>query len=253
MPHLDVQLLGFITASVIIIVVPGVDFALVTRQVVRYGRGIGFVTLAGLVVGGLVHATLATVGISALVLSSEALYTVLRLAGALYLLYIGGVTLWATRPRQAVALPAVQPAEATVGAGPGHAATRSVEGRPTGSPSPGAEPSTGGPACGPDETGRASRRRAFGMGITSNLLNPKVIILYVSFVPQFVPAGPGAPARTALLAALFITLAVVWWVCYILAISRLHGWLTRPRVKVTIERLTGLVLIAFAIKLALGY
>ena len=39
--------------------------------------------------------------------------------------------------------------------------------------------------------------RAFGMGITSNLLNPKVIILYVSFVPQFVPAGPAAPARTA--------------------------------------------------------
>jgi threonine/homoserine/homoserine lactone efflux protein len=245
-PHLDVQLLGFITASVIIIVVPGVDFALVTRQVVRYGRGIGFVTLAGLVVGGLVHATLATVGISALVLSSETLYTVLRLAGALYLLYIGGVTLWATRPRPAVVQPAAQPAEATVGAGP----TRSVEARPTGSSSSGIGPSA---AAGPDETGRASRRRAFGMGITSNLLNPKVIILYVSFVPQFVPAGPGAPARTALLAGLFITLAVVWWVCYILAISRLHGWLTRPRVKVTIERLTGLVLIAFAIKLALGY
>jgi threonine/homoserine/homoserine lactone efflux protein len=91
------------------------------------------------------------------------------------------------------------------------------------------------------------------MGITSNLLNPKVIILYVSFVPQFVPAGPAAPARTAMLAGLFITLAVVWWVLYILAIGRLHGWLTRPRVKVTIERLTGLVLIAFAVKLALGY
>ena len=57
-------------------------------------------TLAGLVVGGLVHATLATVGISALVLSSETLYTALRLAGALYLLYIGGITLWATRPRR---------------------------------------------------------------------------------------------------------------------------------------------------------
>ena len=247
MPHLDVQLLGFITASVIIIVVPGVDFALVTRQVVRYGRGIGFVTLAGLVVGGLVHATLATVGISALVLSSATLYTVLRLAGALYLLYIGGLTLWATRTRHLAAHPSPQPAQATVGVGTGHAAIRSVEGPPAGPPD--AEPLTGGS----DETGRASRRRAFGMGITSNLLNPKVIILYVSFVPQFVPAGPGAPARTALLAGLFITLAVVWWVCYILAISRLHGWLTRPRVKLTIERLTGLVLIAFAIKLALGY
>jgi threonine/homoserine/homoserine lactone efflux protein len=267
-PHLDVQLLGFITASVIIIVVPGVDFALVTRQVVRYGRRIGFVTLAGLVVGGLVHATLATVGISALVLSSETLYTALRFAGALYLLYIGGITLWATRPRRGVAQPAGQesrlepaaasPARAaspggprkppaTVGAGPARAATRPVASRPAGAPSPAVAPASG------SEATRAVHRRAFGMGITSNLLNPKVIILYVSFVPQFVPAGPAAPARTALLAGLFITLAVVWWVFYILAISRLHGWLTRPRVNATIERLTGVVLIAFAVKLALGY
>ena len=90
------------------------------------------------------------------------------------------------------------------------------------------------------------------MGITSNLLNPKVIVFYVSFVPQFVEPGPGAAARTAFLAATFITLAVLWWILYILLIDRLNPWLTRPRVRVAIERLTGLVFILFAVKLALG-
>jgi len=109
----DIQIVAFIAASLLIIIVPGVDFALVTRQTVRYGRRAGFVVLGGLVVAALVHASLATAGLSALLLSSPVLYTVLRIAGALYLIYLGGTILWATRPRRVA--PAEQPV--TVGAG----------------------------------------------------------------------------------------------------------------------------------------
>lgn len=110
----DIQIVSFVAASLLIIIVPGVDFALVTRQTVRYGRRAGFVVLAGLFAAALVHASLATAGLSALLVSSPTLYTVLRVAGALYLLYLGGTILWATRPRRAAA-PAAQPV--TVGAG----------------------------------------------------------------------------------------------------------------------------------------
>ena len=84
------------------------------------------------------------------------------------------------------------------------------------------------------------------MGIGSNLLNPKVILFYVAFVPQFVQPGDGAAARTAMLAATFVGLAVAWWVLYILAIDRLHDWLTRPKVQVWVERLTGVILVGRA-------
>jgi len=90
------------------------------------------------------------------------------------------------------------------------------------------------------------------MGITSQLLNIKVVIFYVSFVPQFVKPGDGAAARTAVLAATFIGLAVLWWACYILLIDRLHPWLTRPSVLKVIERLTGVILIVLAIRIALS-
>lgn len=219
----NVQLLAFITASVLIIVVPGVDFALVTRQTVKHGRRGGFITLAGLVVGAFVHVTLATAGLSALLASSETLYTALRIAGALYLLYIGATILWATRSRQPV--------------------RESVAASGSGAATPPPEPVTA------DEP----VSRSFTMGIMSNLLNPKVILFYVSFVPQFVTPGHGAAARTAFLGCTFVTLAVLWWTCYILLIDRLHAWLTRPAVQTWIERLTGLILLALAVRLALGH
>ncbi|MFI7246737.1 LysE family translocator [Micromonospora chalcea] len=229
----DIQIISFVAASLLIIIVPGVDFALVTRQTVRYGRRAGFVVLAGLVVAALVHASFATAGLSALLVSSPTLYTVLRVAGALYLLYLGGTILWATRPRRAV--PAAQPV-------------------PVGAGAPGPGPDTG-PAPVPDAPAADEphvARRSFVMGITSQLLNVKVVVFYVSFVPQFVTPGDGAAARTAVLAATFIGLAVLWWACYIMLIDRLQPWLTRPSVLVVIERLTGLILIVLAIRIALS-
>lgn len=224
----DIELIGFLTASIVIILVPGVDFALVTRQTVRHGRRAGFAVLAGLTVAALLHASLATAGLSALLVSSPRIYTVLRIAGALYLLYLGATILWATRPHRTV--PAAQPV--TVGGGSGD--------------------TTGGtpPQTPPVEEHAA--RRSFTMGIVSQLLNVKVVIFYVSFVPQFVTPGDGAAARTAALAATFIGLAVLWWICYILLIDRLHTWLTRPSVLVVIERVTGVIMIVLAVRVALG-
>ncbi|MEU7761315.1 MULTISPECIES: LysE family translocator [Micromonospora] len=231
----DIQIVSFVAASLLIIIVPGVDFALVTRQTVRYGRRAGFVVLAGLFAAALVHASLATAGLSALLVSSPTLYTVLRVAGALYLLYLGGTILWATRPRRATA-PATQPVPVGVG-GSG----------PDADTGPAAAPET----VAADEPHVA--RRSFVMGVTSQLLNVKVVVFYVSFVPQFVKPGDGAAARTAVLAATFIGLAVLWWACYILLIDRLQPWLTRPSVLLVIERLTGLILIVLAVRIALSH
>ncbi|MEV1056863.1 LysE family translocator [Micromonospora chalcea] len=229
----DIQIISFVAASLLIIIVPGVDFALVTRQTVRYGRRAGFVVLAGLFVAALVHASFATAGLSALLVSSPTLYTVLRVAGALYLLYLGGTILWATRPRRTA--PAAQPVPVGAGgAGP--------------DPDTGPAPVPEAPAA--DEPHVA--RRSFVMGVTSQLLNVKVVVFYVSFVPQFVTPGDGAAARTAVLAATFIGLAVLWWACYIMLIDRLQPWLTRPSVLLVIERLTGLILIVLAIRIALS-
>jgi threonine/homoserine/homoserine lactone efflux protein len=79
----------FALASFLLIVVPGpAVFYVVTRSVAQ-GRRAGLVSMLGVEAGGLVHVAAAAVGLSALVASSAAAFTVVKLAGAAYLIFLG--------------------------------------------------------------------------------------------------------------------------------------------------------------------
>ena len=69
------QLGAFVVASVLLIVMPGVDMALLARQVVAHGRRAAFITLAGLGTGLCIHTTLAAIGLSAVLMASATGYT----------------------------------------------------------------------------------------------------------------------------------------------------------------------------------
>ena len=86
MPH---HLLVFLVGSVVVTVVPGPDMALVTRQVVTRGRRAAQVTILGNLSGLVVHATALAVGLSALLVASATAYSVVKLAGAAYLVFLG--------------------------------------------------------------------------------------------------------------------------------------------------------------------
>jgi len=74
---------------VLVTIVPGADMALVTRQVVTRGRGAAQATLFGNLSGLVVHATALVVGLSAFLVASATAYTVVKLAGAAYLVFLG--------------------------------------------------------------------------------------------------------------------------------------------------------------------
>jgi threonine/homoserine/homoserine lactone efflux protein len=88
-------------------------------------------------------------------------------------------------------------------------------------------------------------------GFLSNALNPKVALFFVTFLPQFLPADTTSPRGQALLlSAVFATLYVAWFGCYALLVDRFGRWLRRPSVRARIERVTGIVLVTFALRLA---
>ena len=89
-------------------------------------------------------------------------------------------------------------------------------------------------------------------GLLTNLLNPKVGVFYVSFLPQFIPAGSSVPAMTVLLAAIHVALGLIWFAALILATAPLGQALKRPKVIRALDRVTGGVFILFAGKLALS-
>ncbi|WP_321873854.1 LysE family translocator [Burkholderia ubonensis] len=86
---LHVSWLPFLATSLLIILTPGQDMVLVMSRTLSGGTRTGVVTAAGVSVGLIVHTMLATLGLGALLQASEWLFTVLKLAGALYLLYLG--------------------------------------------------------------------------------------------------------------------------------------------------------------------
>jgi threonine/homoserine/homoserine lactone efflux protein len=89
-------------------------------------------------------------------------------------------------------------------------------------------------------------------GLLTNLLNPKIGVFYVTFLPQFVPTGVGAGLWMLLLAALHVAYSMVWFAVLIAATLPLSRVLKRPAVVRWIDRITGGVLIGFGARLALS-
>jgi len=90
----------------------------------------------------------------------------------------------------------------------------------------------------------------FRRGLLTNLLNPKVGVFYVSFLPQFVPAGANVAGTTLLLAAIHALLGLLWFVALIVATRPIAAALRRPRTIRWLDRATGGVLLLFAGRLA---
>lgn len=88
-------------------------------------------------------------------------------------------------------------------------------------------------------------------GFLTNLLNPKVGVFYVSFLPQFLPAHVPAGPFIFLLAALHALMGLMWFALLITATRPVARALKRPAVVRRLDQLTGLVFLGFGVKLAL--
>lgn len=107
------------------------------------------------------------------------------------------------------------------------------------------------PGAGSPELAAARGGAPFRRGLLTNLLNPKVGLFYVAFLPQFIPAGADVLALTLAMAAIHTALGLAWFALLIAATRRIGGWLARPRVARSLDRVTGGVFVALGAKLAL--
>jgi threonine/homoserine/homoserine lactone efflux protein len=205
----------FALASTLLILAPGPDSLLVLRNTLRHGRRAGWVTASGTISGLLAWAVAAAFGLSALLRVSDLGYNAVRLAGACYLLWLGVSSLWPFRGR---------PAARATAAGPAGSA---------------------GPA-----PGRAGWRRAYLNGLLSNLLNPKIGVFFIAFLPGFIPAGAPVPLFPLALGLWFIAETGAWLATLAWMAARGTGWLRRSTVQRWLERITGVALIGFGLRLA---
>jgi threonine/homoserine/homoserine lactone efflux protein len=99
--------------------------------------------------------------------------------------------------------------------------------------------------------GNMAQGPAFATGALTNLLNPKVGIFYVSFLPQFVPPNVSVGPYILLLGAIHASLGMLWFACLIAATRSIADFLRRSVVVRACDRLTGAMFVAFGLGLAL--
>jgi threonine/homoserine/homoserine lactone efflux protein len=93
---------------------------------------------------------------------------------------------------------------------------------------------------------------AFRRGFLSNILNPKVGVFYVTFLPQFIPHGVNIASFSLLLAGIHVLLTLTWFALLIALTVPLGRFLSKPRVVRNLDRVTGCVFVGFGLKLAMA-
>jgi threonine/homoserine/homoserine lactone efflux protein len=90
----------------------------------------------------------------------------------------------------------------------------------------------------------------FKRGLLTNLLNPKVGVFYLSFLPQFIPTGVPVWPFSILLALIHATEGLLWFLLLTNATELVSGWLRQRRVVMALDSATGAIFIGFGLKIA---
>jgi threonine/homoserine/homoserine lactone efflux protein len=208
------QLLMFMAAGWLLNLTPGPDVLYIVTNGLRGGVRAGLVAAMGITTGCFVHIFAAALGVSALLAASATAFTVLKWVGALYLLYVGWQLLWS----KAKAPDAMDIVVESAG-----------------------------------DAGATSLKSIFIKGFWTNVLNPKVALFFLAFVPQFIaPDATNKPLTFVLLGVLFNVNALPINFGY----AVLGGWAGRRLTLVQrgmhwLERVAGVMFMGFGLKLAL--
>lgn len=202
------QMLTFLGAAVLITASPGPDNLMVLGVGMSRGRRQGMAFGLGCALGCLSHTVLAALGVSALIKATPLAFTALKMAGGLYLVWLG---VGALRSR-----------------GGARVDTSAV----------------------PDE----SLGRLFAKGLFANSINPKVVLFFLSFLPQFVIAERGdASWQTAQLGLIFTAQACLLFVLLGYFSGALGRWINRkPRAGLWLDRLAGTIFVGLGLRLLLS-
>jgi threonine/homoserine/homoserine lactone efflux protein len=198
----------FVLSGILLNLSPGQDTLYIVGRSVSQGRRAGVLSVLGIVSGTIVHTSAAAFGLSAILATSAQAFTVVRLAGAAYLVWLGLAMIFRTVGSETVAL----------------------------------------------QSAPANDFAIYRAGLLTNVLNPKVALFFLAFLPQFV--SPSAPSRVlafVFLGGMFVVTGTVWCLVLVWGASAMSRRLReRGAGGALLKRATGAVFVGLGVRLAVN-
>jgi threonine/homoserine/homoserine lactone efflux protein len=201
---------AYAVAAALLTMLPGPDTAIVIATAVNGGRRAAIRAAFGIAVGLLFWGAAASFGVAALLRTSAEIYTVFRIVCVAYLLWLAIGALRSALRRQREGVPA-------------------------------------------ESDGHVRRRRlpwGFRQALLTAVMNPKLGVFFVVFLPQFVPEGTSSMAMTLLFGAIQATEALLWYLLIGSLAATARKVLSRPRVRRVMDSVTAAVFVFFGARLA---
>jgi threonine/homoserine/homoserine lactone efflux protein len=205
------QFWTFIVAITLLTLFPGVDSLLVVRNTSRGGWQDGIATSTGICCGLFVHALVSALGISALLLQSALAFNALKLVGGGYLIWLGSCSLW-----QAFK----------------HGSSPELTMMPV-------------------IKKTFQLQRSLREGFVCNVFNPKTLLFYMAFLPQFIDPLRSPILQALFMAAIHFVIAMLYQGLLTVLVGRVKGWFQSGYLRRVSEGLVGLILVSFGLRIFL--
>ncbi|NLI92313.1 MAG: LysE family translocator [Peptococcaceae bacterium] len=208
------ELVSFIGLVILLVIFPGPNMLLVTQSVGLFGKKTGFFNVAGIVTALYIHAIVFALGLSIIMVKSSEVFHIIRIAGGIYLIYIGISSIWtSTRIKNKDGL-------------------SEEEYLPS--------------------TNKETPIKSYLKGLISCVLNPKAALFFLSFFPQFIHAQYPVLTQSLVLTLVWSGISVTWYSALILFLSRFRAILESQKFKRNFGILTGTALLGVGIKIAIN-
>ncbi|MCP3900189.1 MAG: LysE family translocator [Desulfobacteraceae bacterium] len=199
------SIIVFLIPITLLTITPGVDTMLIIRNTTRGGLRDGSATSLGICSGLFFHAIISAVGISVLILQSAWAFSLLKIAGAAYLFLLGTINL-----------------KSAIKGNYNYSGKISLT-----------------------MDNNFIAKRSFKEGLFCNILNPKAIVFYMAFIPQFIDPSKPAFFQTFVLAGLHFIIAMIWQVLLASMINQAKTLLKNKLIKKSLDIITGVVMMIF--------
>lgn len=207
------NLLAYSLMALMMSMLPGTDTVLIMKNTLSHGAKAGRYTILGMATGLTFWTIIAVFGLSVVIAQSLFLFNTIKYMGAAYLLYLG---IRAFFTKSTFSLEAVQ-----------------VDSQPS------------------NDKATHHHKESYLQGAISNILNPKTILVYITFMPQFIDLNENTNQQLIVLGLILTIIAVGWFMMLVYLIDHMKKWLNKPKFKAIFQKSTGVMLIGFGVKTAI--